>query len=219
MRGSYGLPSSHSCNPTKPFLLRAGLIRGLCWCGNRVPGSEKGLPKCAWFGLAGGGMTAPVRVKLSRPSFGRGMGLKWSVLRPGAAHQLCCWGPVSPSSQAHLPPTPVPTPSTARRGRQLSSINRLQQPSSTSAFLTKPSLPTTIHSTLPLAPASSSSGTRTLELSFRLASSPVLLHATHLQSPPPNVPPRSCRRCSWHPSHIHSTPSLDLSPIRQPCKH
>jgi hypothetical protein len=49
---------------------------------------------------------------------------------PGVTHRLCALGPGSPPSQG-ASATQAPHPSTTRRGRQLSSINRLQQPSST----------------------------------------------------------------------------------------
>ena len=133
---------------------------------------------------------------------------------PGGHPQAVLFGSrlaVIPASQAHLPSS-LHTPSTIRRGRQLSSINRLQQPSSTCAFLTKPSLPTTIHSTLPLAPASSFFGTRTLELSFRLASSPVHLHANASSIPCLDVQSRSYCSCKPYPTQFDSCLRLDLSP-------
>jgi hypothetical protein len=113
---------------------------------------------------------------VSPPSFGRGLGPCLCFNRPcrvvsaspGVTHQAV----LSRSRLAAIPgasATKSPHPSTVRRGRQLSSIKSAPAASSTFAFLTKPSLPTTIHPTLPLAPTSSFSGTRTLELSFRLA--------------------------------------------------
>jgi hypothetical protein len=148
-------------------------------------------------------MTAPVRVKLSLPSFGRGFGPRMVSASPGGSLQAALLGSrvaVIPGRVCH----PVSThPSTTRRGRQLSSSQSAPAaPSSTFAFLTKPSLPTTTHSTLPLAPPQTFSGTRTLELSFRLASSFVLLHATN----PPSLVPTS------HPdlSQLPPAPFLPL---------
>ena len=102
---------------------------------------------------------------------------------PGVTHKLC----FARSRLAAIPgasATKVSTPfhNTARASIKLHQIGS-SSPAPPLHFLTKPSLPTTIHSTLPLAPTSSFSGTRTLELSFRLASSPVHLHTTHLSIP------------------------------------
>jgi hypothetical protein len=110
-------------------------------------------------------MTAPVRVKLSLPSFGRGLGLEWSVLAWGSPTRGALWVPVSPPSRRICHPVPTPFHNTARASIKLRQIGS-SSPAPPFAFLTKPSLPTTTHSTLPLAPASSFSGTRTLELSF-----------------------------------------------------
>ena len=95
---------------------------------------------------------------VSPPSFGRGLGPCLCFNRPcrvvsaspGVTHQAV----LSRSRLAAIPgasATKSPHPSTVRRGRQLSSIKSAPAASSTFAFLTKPSLPTTIHSTLPLA--------------------------------------------------------------------
>jgi hypothetical protein len=192
------------CSSTKSFFSLAGLLRGLCVCGNRVPGKRNRANYMRMVQLAGGGMTAPVRVKLSLASFGRGLGLEWSVLARGRPQAVLFGSRLALVSGASA--TQSPHPSTTRRGRQLSSVNRLHQPCSTFALLTKPSLPTTIHSTLPLAPTSSFSGTRTLELSFRLASSPVLLHATSLQF----------LVSTFHPDLATAAPAIHCTSVQVP---
>jgi hypothetical protein len=163
---------------------------------------------------------------VSRPSFGRGFGprlclIEWSVLLPGLPTSCC-------SSRSRLAAIPgasatksLHTLFTVRRGRQLSSIKSAPAASSTFAFLTKPSLPTTIHSTLPLAPTSSFSGTRTLELSLRLAFlfACLSLHNTSFNPLFRHLIQKLAATAASILFQIHSCPRLNLSQIRQPHTH